>query len=242
MPTVDFVQRHRDSYGGNPSGLQSILARRYQGLSVAQKDIGYYSPALAKRIRDNAFAWERERAAKPIEIRQSTPDPIYFFNASTETIPAYGCIQKVGTETIDGQSIIKVDRPIDYTASVMGPFLLNGPAEVAANGLGTAQWGPIFRARKDSSKGCLFTFIGDDEESDDLIKVIACETPLLAVAGSGIGANSSGTVTAKQPASGNWTAGTITYTAWNPTGVAIASAASVLLFPVDAKWLAVELC
>ena len=227
---------------------------------MAQKDIGYYSPSLAKRIRDNSFAWERERAAKPVEIRQSTPDPIYFYNASTETIPAYGCIQKIGTETIDGQSIIKVDRPIDYTGSVMGPFLLNGPAEVAGKGLGTAQWGPIFRAKKDSAtystgtrmgpkasafeleKGCLFTFIGDDEQSDDLIKVVACETPLLAVAGSGIGANASGTVTAKAPASGNWTAGTITYTAWNPTGVAIASAANVLLFPVDAKWLAVELC
>jgi hypothetical protein len=138
--------------------------------------------------------------------------------------------------------------------------LLNGPGECLPNEIGTAQWGPIFRAKKDSStystgtrmgpkasafeleKGCLFTFIGDDEQEDDLIKVIACETPLLAVAGSGIGANTSGTVTAKQPASGNWTAGTITYTAWNPTGVAIASAANVLLFPVDAKWLAVELC
>jgi hypothetical protein len=93
-------------------------------------------------------------------------------------------------ETIDGQSIIKVDRPIDYTASVMGPFLLNGPAEVAGKGLGTAQWGPIFRAKKDSvtystgtrmgpiessfdlSKGCLFTYIGDDEQEDDLIRVI----------------------------------------------------------------------
>jgi hypothetical protein len=123
-----------------------------------------------------------------------------------------------------------------------------------------AQWGPIFRAKKDSatysagtrmgpvessfdlSKGCLFTFIGEDEQEDDLIKVIACETPLLAVAGAGIGANTSGTVTARAPASGNWTAGTITYTAWNPTGVAIASAANVLLFPIDAKWVAVELC
>lgn len=228
---------------------------------MAQKDIGYYSPSLAKRIRDNSFAWERERAAKPIEIRQSTPDPIYFYNASTATIPAYGCIQKVGMETIDGQSIIKVDRPIDYTASVMGPFLLNGPAEVAANGLGTAQWGPIFRAKKDSAtystgtrmgpkasafeleKGCLFTYIGDDEQEDDLIKVIACETPLLAVAGgSGIAGNSSGTVTAKQPASGNWTAGSVTYTAWAPTATAIAAAATVMIFPIDAKWVAVEVC
>jgi hypothetical protein len=189
-----------------------------------------------------------------------TPTPIYFVNKSTATIPAYGCVQMVGASEIDGTTYIEVTRPFDYSNSVVGPFLLNGPGECLPDEIGTAQWGPIFRAKKDSStystgtrmgpvnasfdlsKGCLFTYIGDDEQEDDLIKVIACETPLLAVAGSGIGANTSGTVTAKAPASGNWTAGTITYTAWNPTGVAIASAASVLLFPVDAKWLAVELC
>jgi hypothetical protein len=92
-------------------------------------------------------------------------------------------------------------------------------------------------------KGCLFTFIGDDEQEDDLIKVIACETPLLAVAGgSGIAGNSSGTVTAKQPASGNWTAGSVTYTAWNPTSPSIGANATVMIFPIDAKWVAVELC
>jgi hypothetical protein len=166
----------------------------------------------------------------------------------------------VGSSDIDRTTYIEVKRPFEYANSVMGPFLLNGPGECSPDEIGTAQWGPIFRAKKDSatystgtrmgpvdasfdlSKGCLFTFIGDDEQEDDLIKVIACETPLLAVAGSGIGANTSGTVTAKAPAPGNWTAGAITYTAWNPTGVAIASAANVLLFPVDAKWLAVELC
>jgi hypothetical protein len=166
----------------------------------------------------------------------------------------------IGASDIDGTTYIEVDRPFDYTDSVMGPFLLNGPGECLRDEIGTAQWGPVFRATKDSatyttgtrmgpvassfdlSKGCLFTFIGDDEQEVDLIKVIACETPLLAVATSGIGANTSGTVTAKAPGSGNWTAGSVTYTAWNPTGVAIGSAALVLLFPVDAKWLAVELC
>jgi hypothetical protein len=189
-----------------------------------------------------------------------TPTPIYFLNKSTATIPAYGCIQMNGASEIDGTTYIEVTRPFDYSNSVVGPFLLNGPGECIPDEIGTAQWGPIFRAKKDSStyttgtrmgpkasafeleKGCLFSYIGNDEQEDDLIKVIACETPLLAVAGSGIGANTSGTVTAKAPASGSWTAGTITYTAWNPTGVAIASAANVLLFPVDAKWLAVELC
>jgi hypothetical protein len=224
------------------------------------KEAGIYSPKLAKRIWESVQAFERMGSTSATMAIPYTPTPIYFVNKSTATIPAYGCIQMNGASEIDGTSYIEVDRPFDYSASVMGPFLLNGPGECLPDEIGTAQWGPIFRAKKDSatystgtrmgpvdasfdlSKGCLFTFIGDDEQEDDLIKVIACETPLLAVAGSGIGANTSGTVTAKAPASGNWTAGTITYTAWNPTGVAIASAASVLLFPVDAKWLAVELC
>jgi hypothetical protein len=224
------------------------------------KEIGVYTPKQAKRIWESVQAFERMGSASATMAIPYTPTPIYFVNRSTATIPAYGCVQMNGASEIDGTTYIEVTRPFDYSNSVVGPFLLNGPGECLPDEIGTAQWGPIFRAKKDSatystgtrmgpvdasfelSKGCLFTFIGDDEQEDDLIKVIACETPLLAVAGSGIGANTSGTVTAKAPASGNWTAGTITYTAWNPTGVAIASAASVLLFPVDAKWLAVELC
>jgi hypothetical protein len=224
------------------------------------KEIGVYTPKQAKRIWDSAQAFERMGSTSAAMAIPYTPTPIYFVNRSTAKIPGYGCMQMVGSSDIDGTTYIEVKRPFEYANSVMGPFLLNGPGECLQDEIGTAQWGPIFRAKKDSatystgtrmgpvdasfdlSKGCLFTFIGDDEQEDDLIKVIACETPLLAVAGSGIGANTSGTVTARAPASGNWTAGAITYTAWNPTGVAIASAANVLLFPVDAKWLAVELC
>ena len=224
------------------------------------QQIGAYTPKQAKRIWDAVQAFERSGTASQGQFLPYTPTPIYFVNKSSETIPPYGCIQMIGASEIDKTTYIEVDRPFDYTDSVMGPFLLNGPGECLPNEIGTAQWGPVFRATKDSAtyttgtrmgpvassfdlaKGCLFTFIGDDEQEEDLIKVIACETPLLAVAGSGIGANTSGTVTAKDPGSGNWSAGTITYTAWNPTGVAIGSAATVLLFPVDAKWLAVELC
>jgi hypothetical protein len=224
------------------------------------KQIGVFTPKQAKRIWDNSQAFERIGSASKVMAIPYTPTPIYFVNKSTVTIPPYGCIQMNGASDIDRTMYIEVIRPFDYSNSVVGPFLFNGPGECAVNEIGTAQWGPIFRAKKDSAtyttgtrmgpkasafeleKGCLFTFIGNDEQDDNLIKVIACETPLLAVATSGIGANTSGTVTAKQPASGNWTAGTITYMAWNPTGVAIASAASVLLFPVDAKWIAVEIC
>jgi hypothetical protein len=227
---------------------------------VAQQ-IGAYTPKQAKRIWDAVQAFERSGTASQGAFLPYTPTPIYFVNKSTETIPPYGCVQMIGSSEIDGTTYIEVDRPFDYTDSVMGPFLLNGPGECLQDEIGTAQWGPVFRATKDSatyttgtrmgpvassfdlSKGCLFTYIGDDEQEVDLIKVIACETPLLAVSGSsGIAGNSSGTVTAKSPASGNWTAGTITYTAWAPTSAAISANATVMIFPIDAKWVAVEIC
>jgi hypothetical protein len=225
------------------------------------KEIGVFTPKQAKRIWDNSQAFERMGSASKAMAIPYTPTPIYFVNKSTATIPPYGCIQMNGASEINGTTYIEVTRPFDYSASVVGPFLLNGPGECEVNEIGTAQWGPIFRAKKDSAtyttgtrmgpkasafeleKGCLFTFIGDDEQEDDLIKVIACETPLLAIVGaSGIAGNNSGTVTAKQPASGNWTAGSVTYTAWAPTATAIAAAATVMIFPIDAKWVAVELC
>ena len=224
-------------------------------------EIGYFTPSEADRVWKAVKAFERGSADSTATERGNAPSPIYFKSVSAEIIPAYGCVQMVGTEELAGRNYILVDRPIDYTASVMGPFLLNGPTEVEANGLGTAQWGPVYRAISDGgtysvgtrfgpvassfelSKGPLFTYIGDDDLVEDCVRVIACETPLLAVAGgSGIAGNSSGTVTAKQPASGNWGAGTVTYTAWNPTGVAIASGRNVMIFPVDAKWVAVEVC
>ena len=224
-------------------------------------EIGYFSPSDADRVWSAVKTVERGQAPNTATERANTPSPIYFKSLSSLVIPAYGCLQMVGTEEVEGRNYILVDRPFDYSDSVMGPFLFNGSREVEANGLGTAQWGPIYRAIKDSgtytvgtrfgpvassfemAKGPLYTYLGDDDLEDNCVRLIACETPLLAVAGSsGIAGNSSGTVTAKQPASGNWTAGSVTYTAWNPTGVAIASAANVMLFPVDAKWVALELC
>ena len=224
-------------------------------------EIGYFSPSDADRVWSAVKTVERGQASNTATERANTPSPIYFKSLSSIAIPPYGCLQMVGTEEVEGRNYILVDRPFDYSDSVMGPFLFNGSREVEANGLGTAQWGPIYRAIKDSgtytvgtrfgpvassfemAKGPLYTYLGDDDLEDNCVRLIACETPLLAVAGgSGIAGNSSGTVTAKQPASGNWTAGSVTYTAWNPTGVAIASAANVMLFPVDAKWVALELC
>ena len=224
-------------------------------------EIGVFTPGDAERVWKAVQAFERGITATKTDERRFVQAPIYCKNRSTTLeIPAYGCMQVVGTEEIGGQNYLIVDRPFDYSDSVMGPFLLNSPAAIEPDGLGVAQNGPVYRAIKDTgtftvgtrlnptadsfklSKGPLFVYLGDDDIDTDIIKVERCETPLLAVAGSGIAANSSGTVTAKQPASGNWTAGSVTYTAWNPTGVAISSSALCLIYPVDAKWVALELC
>lgn len=229
---------------------------------MAETEIGAFTPADALRIWKAVLAFERGITVDSSDERRFVPAPIYCKNRSTTLeIPAYGCMQVVGTEEIGGQNYLIVDRPFDYSDSVMGPFLLNSPTAIETEGLGVAQNGPVFRAIKDTgtftvgtrlnptvdsfklSKGPLFVYLGEDDVDTDIIKVERCETPLLAIAGSsGISANSSGEVTAKQPASGNWTAGTITYTAWNPTGVAISSNALCLIYPVDAKWVALELC
>jgi len=224
-------------------------------------EVGYFTPAQAERVWEATKSIERGLNRQSREDRPITPTPINFINKGSTTIEPYGCLQMIGTEEIGGRNYLRVTKPIEYSASVVGPFLFNGPREVLASEFGTAQSGPIYRAKSDGNsytvgtrigpiassynvgKGCLYTYLGDDDIEDDCIRLIACETPLLAIAGAaGIAANSSGTVTAKQPASGNWTSGSVTYTAWAPTSTPIAANATVMLFPVDAKWVAVEIC
>lgn len=223
-------------------------------------EIGYFTPTQADRVWRNALAFEKLAAVGAKTDRPITPTPISFVNKSGATIPPYGCIQITGTEETGGRNYLQVKRPFDY-AGVMGPFLINGDREVIADDFGTAQWGPIYRVKTDGTtlavgtrigpnassfevgKGCLFTCCGADDIEEDVIRVIACETPLLAVAGaSGIAANSSGTVTAKVPTSTGWAAGSVTYTAWAPTSTPIAANATVMIFPIDARWVAVEVC
>lgn len=223
-------------------------------------EIGYFTPTQADRVWRNALAFEKLAAVGAKTDRPITPTPISFVNKSGATIPPYGCIQITGTEETGGRNYLQVKRPFDY-AGVMGPFLINGDREVIADDFGTAQWGPIYRVKTDGTtlavgtrigpnassfevgKGCLFTNCGADDIEEDVIRVIACETPLLAVAGAGgIAANSSGTVTAKVPTSTGWAAGSVTYTAWAPTSTPIAANATVMIFPIDARWVAVEVC
>jgi hypothetical protein len=223
-------------------------------------EIGAFTPERARRVWQATLAVERGIDAPTTDLKQFVQAPIYFVNKHTSTIPPYGIIQKIATEEIGDQNYIHVTRPFIYTGSVIGPFLINGPREVEPEDLGVAQNGPIYRAYMDSTayatgtrigpkvdsflagKGCLYTFIGTDDIDTDIAKLIACETPLLAITSGAISGGSSGNAVAKVPTSGDWTAGSITYLVWNPSVTTIASGRLVMIFPVDAKWAAIEIC
>jgi len=229
---------------------------------MPKREYGVFTTEQAKRVWDATMRVERELRGGKASESVYVPPPIYFRNDSGYTIPPYGCIQKTGTyDEIGGQNYITVERPIQLTSAIIGPFLLNGPREVEDGEFGIAQSGPIFRAITDGTtltvgtrigplassfevgKGCLFSYIGADDVETDCCRLIACETPILAKAGgSGISANSSGTVTARVPTSGGWSDGTVTYTAWAPTDSPVSANAQLMLFPVDARWVAVEIC
>ena len=81
---------------------------------------------------------------------QVTPrTPYYVTNDSGEEVPAYACMQVVGTEEIGGQNFLSVDIPADVSGDA-GAFLFNGSAAIADGDQGVAQFGPVVRAFKDT--------------------------------------------------------------------------------------------
>ena len=114
--------------------------------------------------------------------------PIYFRNDSGATIPSYGLIQMVSTVEDTG-NFITVKQPIDSTL-LRSPLLINGPYEVAANGFGVAQPGPVYRLLHDggtyvagdrlgaktgtftATYGALYSVIGADAIDTNIVRVM----------------------------------------------------------------------
>jgi hypothetical protein len=227
---------------------------------LASREIGVFTPAQLRRSWASTLHYERTSGVQADRSAEyAPPDAILFRNDSGHEIPAYGVMQMTDTVEEGYGNYLKVVRPYTYTA-VMTPFLFNSDRAVPDGEFGTAQCGPIFRAIKDAStltpgvrmspsasaftmtKGSVYVYLGEDDVVEDCIRVMSCETSMLAVATSGIPANGSATVTSKIPTAGDWTTGGTTYTARNPSSTAIPSSALVICFPVDAKWVAVEIC
>jgi hypothetical protein len=216
-----------------------------------------------QRVWNAVLEFERVKTSQVQEARPYVDPPVLFRNDSGQTIPAYGCVQLIGTydESQSSCHYATMKRPMQRTSAVLSTFAFNGPREVLDKEYGRLQAGPVFRAIKDSttmsvgmrlgpengyfhlSKGCLFSYVGVDNVQSDCIRVVRCETPIHATAGgSGIAANSSATVTSRYFDGTQWQAGSITYTAYNSTATAIAANAKLMLFPIDGVWSAVETC
>jgi len=66
-------------------------------------------------------------------------------NTESSVIPAYGCMEVIGTVD-ETQNYIRVKKP----TSTGTLFLFNGHYEIEASGYGTAQTGPVYRVYKNS--------------------------------------------------------------------------------------------
>jgi hypothetical protein len=223
-------------------------------------DFAMFSPEQGRRIWKLVRAYERGEFVTTEPPPWIIPEPIFIKNESGETIPPYSILQAISTIEDGGKNYITVDKPINWTNALVGPFLFSDTREIPHNEFAIAQEGPIYRVKKGSDtiavntrvgpknnqwtieKGSMYSVIGEDELEDDLWKIVSNETPILAITNEELPANGEGDVTKKDPTSGDWTAGTVVYEARNPSNTAIPTGALVMLFPVDAKWAAVQIC
>jgi hypothetical protein len=228
---------------------------------LASRDIGVFTPAQLKRVWSATLAYERTSKIPDRSNNEVPPDVILFRNDSGHEVPAYGCIQASGTVEEGYGNYLTIERPIQWTGAVVGPFLFNSDRAVPDGEFGVAQFGPIFRALDSQvdtlavgtrvgpsvdsfkvRKGCLYTYLGEDDVATDCCRLIACETQLLGITDEVIPADDFGDATAKIPSATVWSAGSVVYTVHNPSSVDIEAGKLILMLPLDAKWAAVEIC
>lgn len=180
-----------------------------------RKQVGAMQPSTAKIVVDvvrylraNGFVVDRGRhsAFNPPQA------PIHIKNISGEEIPAYACMQAVGTLEKGGQNYVEVDKPADVDGT-SGWYLFNGIAPVETEGFGIAHDGPFARMLTDGSSinagdrwqptvnawtiepgGEAFIAAGDDDIATDVMR------GFIVGVGAGLG-SLSGVVTATGTAS-----------------------------------------
>lgn len=226
--------------------------------------LGGLTPDQMKRVWRATLEYEARFFKSDDPLVESLPY-IYVRNDDpTQDIPAYGCMQYNGTFIEGNQSYISVIRPKENTTATITPFqyLFASHNEIKRTEYGVAQNGPVYRVTTDGSfalgqrlgpkmssfdlvLGSIWTYIGSDNRRfGNGGRVILHHTPLLGNSASGIAANSSATVNILARINTGWgsPASSNTTTAYNPTTTAIAANKLIMLFPIDARWVAVELC
>ena len=117
------------------------------------REVGVYSPSTAKIVLDvvrylraNGFIVDRGRGG----AFNPPTAPIHVKNTSGEEVPAYACMQAIGTTEKGGQNYVDIDKPADIDGT-SGWYLFNGPAPIEIDGFGVAFDGPFVRVLTDGS-------------------------------------------------------------------------------------------
>ncbi len=214
--------------------------------------------ATFKRIMDAVQFVEKSRATFGSQFRGDGAKT-NLRTDSGQVIPAYGLMQASGTVKVSNVNYVTVERAFDYNAA-QSIYLVNGPQEVKVDGYGTTQDGPYYKILSDggtyaagdrigwkassfeATNGCLFTVIGTDPIEEDILLCCRDDSCAYGRTSASITAGSSGNVLIwKANGSGNWSAGSKTHTA-HALVSNIASGEDVILFPVNGRWLATEIC
>lgn len=227
---------------------------------MPDQEYGVFTPKECQRIWKAVLSYERENVAGPIDIASERNLPIYYKNTSSESIQPYSILQVVDMFELETKNYVRVRKPIAWTGAVVGPFIFSRSGEVAPNEYGVAQYGPVYQVKYSDTlpdpnwrvgpvdnkwtveKGSMYTVLGTDTIQTELIRVVDNHTPILGIADEELPANGEGEVVKKDPAIGDWVAGSVVYVARNPSATAIPEGSLVMLFPIDAKWAAVQIC
>ncbi len=213
--------------------------------------VGATSPEMMRRVLSATRRVETQFGSTTSEEAFQEAGRIVVRNVSAFTIPEFGLMQiKLATNQA-GYKIIEVQRPFSqsFPSSV---FLLNGPFSIAPNEFGTAQSGPVYRAKTSTSHsvgtrlgwkadsfeatfGCLFSVIGTDDITTNVARVIPDFSMLHGTVTTAIAANlgTAGEVQTLDP--------TTTHKAKTRKG-AISVGDDVYIWPSKGEWIAAKVC
>jgi hypothetical protein len=217
-------------------------------------------PSFADKLLELVRWWERLPDSQTTDT-VTVERPIYFRNDSGVTIPPYAAVQLKATIESGVLNYSTARRCYDYDAAQTF-IVLNNAFEVLNGDYGSSQVGPTFTAIHDAAitynvgdrmgwKSSAFTiglgaplvYLGIDDVATNACKVAWDYSCMMGQSILEIAANGSGLVHRRKATSGGWTTDTSrSYLAYNDTDIAVAADSRIIMFPIDGRWVIVEVC
>lgn len=222
---------------------------------MPDEEYGVFTPYECQRIWKAVGAFERLNPSLLTPRDYIGHTPIYFRNDSGQVIPPFSIVQLTDTVDDEGKVYYLARRPIQAATALNDCFVVSGANEIAIDGYGVAQEGPIYRIKTSATyslgtrlgpennqwtatTGIMFSNLGDDELETGVVRAYRNESMIVAIATSGIPGRVSavlGTASVDvqriTTVAGNRTIATASYsmTAYNLATLAVQSNALVLL-------------